>query len=186
MPATSSPTLHRFLLVVLPPATLGRQVTAWKATLRARIGGFSSANTLPHITLFFADVPFALGDDVIRAVDEGTAGRRPFQLHYRGLRHFPDKRTIYIDPIEKEAIAAVRSPIVAAARANAMLAEHVRETDHPHLTIAAGLKADQFNSAWALLAREDFHAEQHVNEVVLLQRALVAGSAYAPLRHFPL
>ncbi|MBK6627665.1 MAG: hypothetical protein IPG35_08730, partial [Flavobacteriales bacterium] len=35
-------------------------------------------------------------------------------LHYHVITHFPDKRTIYIDPVEKEGIATVRTAILEA------------------------------------------------------------------------
>ena len=53
--------------------------------------------------------------------------------------------------------------------------EAIRETDHPHLTIAAGLKPAQFQCAWESLAPHVLHAEEQVTEVVLLRRAMREG-----------
>ena len=107
-------------------------------------------------------------------------------LHYHGITHFPDKRTIYIDPVEKDAIAAVRAPIISAMKANDVLREAVRETDHPHLTIAAGLKSAQFDKAREMLAPHECESEQRVTEVVLLRRELRPGTRYERVRSFPL
>ena len=115
-------------------------------------------------------------------------------INYIGITHFPDKRTIYIDPVEKEAIAAMRAPIIAALKTNEVLCDAIRETDHPHLTIAAGLKPAQFDVAWEILAPNVLHpafsgelrSEEQVIEVVLLKRALRVGDRYEQVRSFPL
>ena len=107
-------------------------------------------------------------------------------LHYNGITHFPDKRTIYIDPVEKQAIAAVRTPIIAALKAQDALQAAVRETGHPHLTIAAGLKPDKFPTAWEMLAPHRLLQEERVGEVVLMKRLLQIGSMYGHVRSFPL
>ncbi len=133
----TGPTLTRFLLTILPTATLAAVVVDMRERLHARIGSFSGRNLQPHITLCFLDLPETHEADIIRAIESGVAGQRPFTLHYRGITHFPDRRTIYIDPVEKEAIATVRTPIVAALRQQQALSPALRETGHPHLTIAA-------------------------------------------------
>ncbi len=80
----------------------------------------------------------------------------------------------------------VRAPIIAAMKANDALREAVRETDHPHLTIAAGLKPAQFDAAWEMLAPHTHTSEERVNELVLLKRVLKPGERYTQLRIFPL
>ncbi len=178
--------LQRFLLVIMPVPVLAEKVLALRAALHARIGGFSGRNTPPHITLCFLDLPEAMEQQVVGAVASGTAGLRAFMLHYNGITHFPDKRTIYIDPVEKQAIAAVRTPIIAALKAQDALQAAVRETGHPHLTIAAGLKPDKFPTAWEMLAPHRLLQEERVGEVVLMKRLLQIGSMYGHVRSFPL
>lgn len=114
------------------------------------------------------------------------AGQRSFALHYRGITHFPDRRTIYIDPVEKDAIAALRAPIIAQLRQEEALRDALRETDHPHLTIAAGLKPTQFAQAWEMLAPHPHTCEERVTEVVLLKRVLKPGERYGLVQEFPL
>ncbi|MBK7553415.1 MAG: 2'-5' RNA ligase family protein [Flavobacteriales bacterium] len=109
-----------------------------------------------------------------------------FTLRYNGITHFHDKRTIYIDPVEKDAIATVRTSIVAALKANDALRDAIRETDHPHLTIAAGLKPAQFERAWETLAPHELRVVEQVTEVVLLRRAMREGERYVHVRSFAL
>lgn len=178
--------LHRFLLTILPASALSAEVDRLKALVHERIGSFSGRNTVPHITLCFLDLPAEHESAIIQAIAHGATGQRNFALHYNGITHFPDKRTIYIDPVEKDAIATVRAPIVTALKSNDALCEAVRETDHPHLTIAAGLKPAQFDKAWEMLAPHDVHSDERVTEVVLLKRLLRLGEHYAQVRSFPL
>lgn len=178
--------LHRFLLTILPSPALSAKVIAMRAALYARIGSFSGRNTLPHITLCFLDLPETSGPAIMEAIANGAPNQPGFTLRYNGITHFPDKRTIYIDPVEKQAIAAVRTPIIAALKAHDALRTAVRETDHPHLTIAAGLKPDKFQSAWEVLAPHRLQHEERVEEVVLMKRRMLAGERYEIVRQFRL
>lgn len=178
--------VHRFLLTVLPGPSLSAEVDRLRNDLHARIGSFSGRNTPPHITLCFLDLPLEHGPAIIDAIARGTDGLRPFSLHYQGITHFPDKRTIYIDPVEKDAIAVVRTPIVTVLKADEALHDALRETDHPHLTIAAGLKPAQFDAAWEMLAPHELRSEERVSEVILFKRLLKPGTQYEHVRSFPL
>ena len=178
--------LRRFLLTILPSPALSGEVDRLKALVHERVGSFSGRNTVPHITLFFADLPLECEGDICEGIARGVIGHNGFVLRYSGITHFPDKRTIYIEPVEKEAIAKVRAPIVSALKLNSSLRESIRETDHPHLTIAAGLKPAQFQCAWESLAPHVLHAEEQVTEVVLLRRAMREGERYAHVRSFAL
>lgn len=178
--------LHRFLLTILPSPALSAEVQRLRALLHPAIGSFSGRNTPPHITLCFLDLPKAHESAVIEAIARGTYGQQPFTLHYHGITHFPDKRTIYIDPVEKDAIASVRAPIVSALKKDSELRDVLRETDPPHLTIAAGLKPAQFDKAWEMLAPHEVRSEERVGEVVLLKRLLRPGARYEPVRSFQL
>ena len=63
---------------------------------------------------------------------------------------------------------------------------HPGETDHPHLTLAAGLKPHQFDAAWGLLEPHTHTSTERVTEVVLLKRVLLPGERYGLVRSFPL
>jgi len=178
--------LHRFLLTILPLPALSTEVERLRERLHARIGSFSGRNNPPHITLCFLDLPLEHEPGIIEAIERGTTEQRPFNLRYNGITHFPDKRTLYIDPVEKDTIASVRTPITAALQAYDALRGAVRETEHPHLTIAAGLKPEQFEKAWEMLAPHEHASRERVSEVVLLKRILKPGERYRELHRFPL
>lgn len=178
--------LHRFLLTILPATVLAAEVQRLRDLLHPQIGGFSGRNTPPHITLCFLDLPEVHEQAIISAIAHGATGQHAFMLHYNGITHFPDHRTIYIDPVEKDAIASVRTPIIAALKEDVDLRDAIRETDHPHLTIAAGLKPAQFDKAWEMLAPHAVRSEERVTEAVLLKRLLRPGTRYEPVRSFPM
>ena len=176
----------RFLLTILPSPGLAAEVERLRASLVPRIDSFSGRHNPPHITLCFADLSDENETAICEAIALGVTGHTGFTLRYSGITHFPDRRTIYIDPVEKDVIATVRTPIVAALMDKETLREAIRETDHPHLTIAAGLKPAQFERAWELLAPNAFTSEERVTEVVLLRRSLKPGTRYEHVRNFPL
>ena len=108
--------LHRFLFTILPSPALSDEVDRLKTLVYERVGSFSGRNTIPHITLFFADLPLEVEGEVFEGIARGVIGHKGFVLRYNGITHFPDKRTIYIDPVEKDAIAPVRNSIVTQVR----------------------------------------------------------------------
>ena len=177
--------LHRFLLTIQPSSTLSAEVQRLRALLHPAIGSFSGRTTPPHITLCFLDLPEAHGPAIMETIARGNVGHQPFTLRYYGITHFPDKRTIYIDPVEKDVVANVRKPIISTLKEDPALGEALRETDHPHLTIAAGLKPGQFDKAWEMLVPHEWHSEERVGEVVLFKRPLRSGTQYEPVRQFP-
>ncbi|MCB0773686.1 MAG: 2'-5' RNA ligase family protein [Flavobacteriales bacterium] len=176
----------RFLCVILPPDGLARRVEQERNRLYTAIGSFSGRYLLPHITLFIADLPEACEASTCEAIDQGVIGQHGFTLRYDGITHFPNKRTIYVDPVEKERVAELRRPIIAALKTDERLRGAIRETDHPHLTIAAGLKPAQFTTAWGMLAPLDLSGQGMVAEVVLMKRLLRPGERYVHVRSFPL
>lgn len=178
--------IQRYLLTILPHQALADEVQRLRAMLHPRIGSFSGRHTPPHITLCFLDLPEHHAPAIVAAIERGTAGLHGFTLHYRGITHFADRRTIYIDPVDKDAIAAVREPVVHALLADEQWRAALRVTDHPHLTIAAGLKPARFSEAWAMLAPHTCTSVQEVHELVLLSRPLQPGTRYAHRRAFPL
>ncbi len=177
---------HRYLVLIAPSAPIAEEVVRMRDRLHAQIGHFSGRLLMPHLTLFLADLPEDLGATVELGVEAGVQDAQPFDLHYAGITHFPDRRTIYIDPVEKDAMARLRGPLVEAVRRHEALRAYVRATDHPHLTIAAGLKPAQFAVAWPLLAPHVFTGGHAVRSVLLLRRALRPGAVYAVVREFPL
>lgn len=176
---------HRYLVLIAPSPVITEQVVRMRDLLHAHIGHFSGRLLMPHVTLLLADLPEDLGALVEQGVENGLRDAQPFPLHYTGITHFPDRRTIYIDLVEKEAIAHLRAPLVAAVQAQEAVAPRVRATEHPHLTIAAGLKPAQFEVAWSLLAPHAFTGLHTVRSVLLLRRELRPGATYAVLHEFP-
>lgn len=154
--------------------------------LLARIGSFGGRHLFPHLTLFVADVSGELEPLILRLMGEGLRGCSRFTLRYQGITHFPNKRVIHVDPVEKAAIAALRLPLVSRLRQPDALGAAVREAAHPHLTVAAGLKPHKFAAAWELLRGQEVSGQGTVAEVVLLRRALKAGARYKELRRYPL
>ncbi len=177
--------LYRFLLVISPSNDLSALASRLKTALAEQIGSFSGRHSIPHITLFYADLPLECERDICEGVANGVIGHKAFTLRYEGIVHFEDKKTIYVDPVDKELIAPVRRSIVRHVRSFPRM-KGIKPTDRPHLTIAAGLKPAQFDKAWEMLAPHEHRSEERVTQVTLLKRLLEAGARYEHVRSFPL
>ena len=88
---------------------------------------------------------------------------------------------------EKGIIAALRQRVVDHVRTNRRIKKlGVEVVDHARLVIASGLKADQFNAAWAMLAVQSVMVQQKVSDVVLIKRELGDTSMDEHVRTFAL
>lgn len=176
---------YRFLLVIDPAPELSAQVKRLKEMLAKEIGSFTGRRSIPHITLFFADLPAECERDICGGIANEVIGHKAFTLCYEGIGYFEDKKTIYVDPVDKDLIAPVRHSIVRHVRSFPRM-KGIKPTDRPHLTIAAGLRPAQFEKAWEMLAPHEQRSEERVTEVVLLKRLLRPGERYEYVRSFPL
>ncbi|HRD52528.1 MAG TPA: 2'-5' RNA ligase family protein [Flavobacteriales bacterium] len=177
---------HRYLLVIPPSPQVSATVVAMREQLHARTGGFSGRNLMPHITLFFSDAADGLEDELVAVISAAAEQSAGFSLSYRGITHFPDRRTIYIDPTEKQCIASLRGKVAHAACTIPRIQAGLHVTDHPHLTIAAGLKPTQFDLAWSMLVPHAYAAEHAVGHLLLLKRSLLPAEPYAVIARIPL
>ena len=177
----------QYRLVIDPASHAAARVMEWRQALRERIGKFNEAHQMPGIVLFASELPPEYEGPLSDAVARGSEGFPPFALNLGGLAHSEDKKTIYLDVLEKGTIAAIRQRIVDHVRANRRIKKlGVEVVERPMLIIASGLKADQFNSAWAMLAAQSFTAQQRVSDVVLMKRELDHTSIDQHVRTFPL
>lgn len=176
-----------YQLVIDPASGALARVMEWKQALRERIGSFEGFYTLPCITLFTAELPPDYERDLCDGIQRGVAGRAIFTLHLNGIAHSTDCKTIYIDVVEKAAVTPLRERIADNVRANRRIKKlGVQVVEQPMVTIATGLKPDQFAAAWELLTPHVFTSEQRVNDVVLMKRELDHTSMDQHMRTFPL
>ena len=176
---------HRYLAIIAPSPSVSEAVLHLRHKLHAGIGSFSGCLLRPHITLFIADIPETLGGAVEQGMARAAKQATMFRVTYNGITHFPDKRTIYIQPMEKEAIGHLRVSVLSALSTVEGSRGHIRPTDHPHLTIAAGLKPQQFATAWPMLAPHVFADAHAVDSIALLRRELRPAAEYEMVKEFP-
>ncbi len=177
----------QYRLVIDPASHAAARVMEWRQMLRERIGTFNEAYQMPGITLLGTELPPEYEGTLTDAIERGSAGYPPFGLTLSGMAHTDDKRCIHIDLGEKGTIAALRQRIVDHVRSNRRIKKlGVDVPEHTRLIVASGLKADQFNTAWAMLAPLGFTAQQRVSDVVLMKRELDLTSIDQHVRTFPL
>ncbi|MBL7963713.1 MAG: hypothetical protein JNM31_07685 [Flavobacteriales bacterium] len=178
---------NEYRLVIDPAGAVLARVLEWRQLLKERIGVFKGYHRMPGIPLLEAELPpnyeRALGESIWR----GSAGLAPFRLHMNGFAHTPDRRTIYIDVAEKDAVAPLRQRIADHVRADRGIKKlGVQVAAHVMLPLATGLKAAEFEQAWSLLAPHPFTGEVRVHDVVLLKRELADTSLDEHVRTFAL
>ncbi len=177
----------QYRLVIDPASHLAARILEWRQALRERIGTFNEAYQMPGIVLLNTELPPEYEGPLADAIARGSLGFPPFGLNLSGIGHSEDRRSIHIDVVEKGTIAALRQRLVDHVRTNRRIKKlGVAVEEHPRLVIASGLKADQFNTAWALLGNQGGAVQQRVSDVVLMKRELDATSIDQHVRTFPL
>lgn len=177
----------QYRLVIDPASHLAARIMEWRQALRARINTFNEAYQMPGIVLLNSELPPEYEGPLTDAIGRGANGFPPFALSLGTIAHTEDKKCIYVDVAEKGTIAALRQRLVDNVRANRRIKKlGVAVEEHPRLIIASGLKADQFNTAWALLANQSSTIQQRVSDIVLMKRELDTTSIDQHVRTFPL
>ena len=178
---------YRYLLCIVPPDEVADRIRILQQALVPTTGRFQGLNAPVHITLFLVDMPDEHEAELIALLEQGLAHASAFQLHVHGITHFPDQRTIYADPQEKEAVLKLVTAAAAPVLAHANIADFgVKLADHPHMTIAAGLKPAQFATGWQALHNATFSVVFKVAQVVLMKRELSPTGTYGAMRRFAL
>jgi hypothetical protein len=176
-----------YRLVIDPASHVSARVMEWRNALRERIGDFHEAYQMPGIVLFSSELPPEYEGPLTDAIGRGVAGYPPFALNLGNLTHSEDKKTIFLDLLEKGTIAALRQRVVDHVRTNRRIKKiGVEVTERCMLTVASGLRAEQFNAAWTALANNGAIAQQRVSDVVLMKRELDPRSIDQHVRTFPL
>lgn len=154
-----------------PPSAAHAWVMQVRHQLRERIGIFDGFYRIPGIAVLEADLPPEYERPIADAVARGCDGQLGFDLRLEGIAHSPDRKVIHIAVQDGGALARLRGRVADHVRANRRIRKiGVDLLPEPRLVIASGLKAAQFDSAWALLNGESFSAAHRVNDLVLLRR----------------
>ena len=176
---------NRYLLCIEAPADVAEQVRALSAALEPLIGRAHKSTAPPHITLLLVDMDSEHEQELTALIAKGLVDAKPFHLTIAGITHFKDLRTIYADPVQKEAVLALVAPVARLVQASAAIHQYKPSiADHPHLTIASGLKPPKFQGAWAAMKEASCKGSFMVKEVTLMVRPLEPGTRYVSLQRF--
>ncbi|MFT3886527.1 MAG: hypothetical protein QM724_14225 [Flavobacteriales bacterium] len=177
----------QYRLMIDPASNAMARVMEWRQALRERIGTFEGAYQMPGIVLFGSELPPDYERPLCDAIERGCEGQATFTLNLGGLAHTDDRRTIYLDVLEKDVIAELRQRVVDHVRVNRRIKKlGVEVMERPMLPIASGLTAQQFTAAWALLEPLRFTTQQRVSDVALMKRELDRVSMDEHVRTFAL
>lgn len=160
-----------YRVAIDPPSEAQAWVMQVRHQLRERIGPFEGFYRLPGIMVIEADLPPEYERPLCDSVERAAGLQRPFAIRLEGIAHTPDRKCIHIGVDAGPAFSVLRDGISDHARVNKRIKKlGVDRAEEPRLVIADGLKASQFEQAWALLAGESFSGQRQVNDVVVLKR----------------
>jgi hypothetical protein len=166
-----------YRVAIDPPSAAQAWVMHARHQLRSAIGAFGSFYRLPGIVLVEAELPPEYERPLADAVSRAVAGLPSFSVELGGLAHTADRKCIHVPVRVPEAASVLRARIADHVRANRRIRKlGVEVHDEPRLVVADGLKAAQFEAAWALLQGDAFSGVQPVRDVVLLKRELADTS----------
>lgn len=170
-----------------PPSATHAWVMQVRHQLRDRIGPFENFYRMPGITLLEADLPPEYERPLAESVERGAAAFRAFDLRLSGLRASADRKAILIGIESEGPVQALRARIAQHVAANRRIRKlGVEDEGELGLAIATGLKAAQFEAAWAMIGQEAFSAERRVTDVQLIKREWSDTSMDEHLGHFRL
>lgn len=160
-----------YRVVIDPPSEAQAWVMQVRHQLRDRIGAFEGFYRLPGIVLIEADLPPEYERPLCDSVERAAGLHRPFPIRLDGIAHTPDRKCIHIGVDAGRSFLPLRDGLSDHARVNKRIKKlGVDAAEEPRLVIADGLKAAQFEQAWAMLEGESFNGQRQVNDVVVLKR----------------
>ncbi len=179
--------IFRYLVVISPSQEMIIEVTRLKEELGQAIGTFLGERSVAHITLLYAYLPIGYERYLIDGIQRAARSAPAFTIHFSGIHQLQDNSTIFIDPIEKIPIIALRKAIRNGLQSNKALNRlGIHSTSKPMLTIARKLPADQMAKAMKALAPHIFERTEWVTEVILLRGGLKEGEKYVVVGRFGL
>lgn len=171
--------IYRYLVVISPSQEMIAEVARLKSMVTDRIGPFRGDRSIAHMTVLFAYLPIDYEREFMEGLRRGVNEHRSFELNFDGIRHFPDKTSIFIDPIEKEKVIELRKSIRKSLQSNKSLNRlGIHPTTQPMISIARKLTSDRFKQAWQHLAQHKFDRQESVTDVLLLRGSLKEGEKY--------
>jgi 2'-5' RNA ligase len=179
--------IFRYLVVISPSQQMIGDVARLKANVAQAIGPFRSEKAIAHITLLYAYLPIHYERDIMAAITRAVADHQPFEVLFNGIGHFPDKTSVFIDPVEKAPIIAVRKSIRRSIQGNPALKRlGIHATSQPMITMARHLEPEQFHLAWQALAPHQYHQNEQIDQVILLRGGQREGEKYQQVGTFML
>ncbi len=179
--------IFRYLVVIAPSQELVEKIARLKERVATVIGTFRGLHSIAHMTLLYAYLPVEYERVLCAGIVASITDHRAFDAHFEGIKHYPDKRTIYLDLIEKKPVIALRKSIRDRLRSEKRLKNlGIHATTDPRLSIATHLDQARFDQAWNALAPHEFRHPEIIDQVILLRGALREGERYVVVERFRL
>ena len=160
-----------FFVAVMPPDPLQEEVRKIKLIFRDNYGSGHALNSPAHLTLippFYW--PANLEPDLIRSLDQFSAGEAPFTVSLSGFGAF-SPRVIFIDVALNDQLVGLQHRLKEFMDNQWRISERLRDNKpfNPHMTVAfRDLSRQNFHRAWAEFREKTFNDDFSVNKIILL------------------
>ena len=168
-----------YMLLLSPPATIKNKVWDIKKEFHRRHNHSQAAQSAPHITLanFWLDDKHE--DDLLKKIDEMNTHQSPVEVDLKNFSHFKT-HTIYIDVVNPSAIIRLVKSL------KEKLGLHSSQSFFPmkpYMSIARGLREDQFEKAYPDFEQHEFRAS-FISDRMLLMKKESSDSKYRVIKEF--
>jgi 2'-5' RNA ligase len=177
-----------YLLVINPDANIATDIRFFKNKVWELTGDFPSHYSQPHITIYNF-LGFQQKEEHIKAaLTEAVANLKSAFIYLENFQSFEGSGTIYISPRPRNYFSLLLKALYPTLVGCKGINRHsnIYSSTEPHITVARGLKKEQFNTAWSHFKDKTYESSFVAESIVLLRKGLLKNDNYKIVEAFPL
>lgn len=164
-----------YFIAIIPPDVICWEVTAFKEDIALQYNSKKALRVVPHITL---KAPFTINSgrdaevqDWFISLSTKNIGFN-VELNSFGCFDHPKNPVIFVKPQLTTELISLQKEIIEAFERHFpdLTLQFTEKNFHPHMTIAyRDLAYSEFNKAWALYSKKEYHAKFNAQHFFLLK-----------------
>lgn len=187
-PTQDSVSSQEYLLVVSPDETISTDVRQFKNKIWEMIGDYPGHYSKPHITIHNF-LGFQQKEElIVDALQVAACSVKSAFIMVDSFNCFEGSGTIYLTPKPKiyfsRLLRSVYPILFECSGINRQ--SEIHSSTEPHITIARGLKKDQFKQVWPYFKDKTYEGSFKAESLVLLRKDLLRNDNYHLVGEFKL
>jgi len=187
-PTRDAVSSHEYLLVINPDANISTDIRYFKNKIWELVGDYPGLYAQPHITIYNFLGFQQKEDAIIEALSCVARNIKSTFIYLEDFSCFEGSGTIYVTPKPKHYFSALLRflypTIFTCAGINRQ--SKIYSSTEPHITIARGLKKDQFVLAWQHFKNKSYQSCFVAESLLLLRKELLKNDQYHLVGEFKL